>query len=36
MIHANGHTMSVVIEDLAAGAARMSEAGHPLRVVKRL
>jgi cell wall-associated NlpC family hydrolase len=36
MIHANGHTMSVVIEDLRAGAARMHEAGHPLRVVKRL
>jgi cell wall-associated NlpC family hydrolase len=36
MIHANGHTMSVVVEDLAAGVARIAAAGHPLRAVKRL
>jgi cell wall-associated NlpC family hydrolase len=36
MIHANGHTMSVIVEDLAAGAARIAAAGHPLRAVKRL
>ena len=36
MIHATGHTMSVVVEDLAAGVARIAAAGHPLRAVKRL
>ena len=36
MIHASGHTMSVVVEDLVAGAGRIADTGNPLRAVKRL
>jgi hypothetical protein len=36
MIHANGHTMTVAVEDLPKGIARIAQAGDPLRTVKRL
>ena len=36
MIHANGHTMTVAIEGLAAGIDRIAASGDPLAAVKRL
>lgn len=36
MLHANGHTMTVGHEGLAAGLARIEAAGDPLRTVRRL
>jgi cell wall-associated NlpC family hydrolase len=36
MIHATGHVMAVVIEDLASGIARIEVAGQPLRTIRRL
>lgn len=35
-VHATGHTMTVIVEDLAAGLARIEAAGSPLRAVRRL
>lgn len=35
MIHATGHTMTVVVEGLAEGIARIAAAGSPLRTVIR-
>jgi cell wall-associated NlpC family hydrolase len=36
MIHATGHTMTVAIEGVASGIARIAAAGDVLRTVKRL
>lgn len=35
MIHANGDTMTVAIEDIRSGLARIAAAGDPLRAVRR-
>lgn len=36
IVHASGHTMSVIVEDMAQAIARIAEAGQPLRSAKRL